>query len=55
MKRSRRTLLALALVAVGLAAALTAVVVVPPRGPRSMRQFDAPRMADLELRMWQAY
>ena len=27
----------------------------PPPGPRSMRRFDAVRMADLELRMWQAY
>ena len=28
---------------------------VPPRGPRSMREFDPPRMANLELRMWKAY
>src|SRR5437870_10658952 len=28
---------------------------VPPPGPRSMRQFDPNRLADLELRMWQAY
>jgi hypothetical protein len=29
--------------------------VVPPSGPRSLKRFDANRMADLELRMWQAY
>jgi hypothetical protein len=27
----------------------------PPRGPRSMRAFDADRLASLETRMWQAY
>lgn len=27
----------------------------PPKGPRSMRQFEPARLADLELRMWQAY
>jgi len=27
----------------------------PPRGPRSLRQFDADRLADLEVGMWQAY
>ena len=36
--------------AFGLAFALT-----PPRGPRSMRQFDADRLASLEVHMWQAY
>jgi hypothetical protein len=36
-------------------AGLIAFVIVPPAGPRSMKHFDAPRMADLELRMWQAY
>jgi hypothetical protein len=36
--------------AFGLAFALT-----PPRGPRSMRQFRPARLADLEVRMWQAY
>jgi hypothetical protein len=34
-------------------AALYAVV--PPRGPRSIRQFEPDRTATLELRMWQAY
>ena len=27
----------------------------PPPGPRTMREFDPHRLADLELRMWQAY
>ena len=27
----------------------------PPRGPRSLRQFQPARLADLEVRMWQAY
>ncbi len=27
----------------------------PPSGPRSLRHFNANRLADLELRMWQAY
>jgi hypothetical protein len=30
-------------------------VLTPPRGPRSLRQFDADRLASLETRMWQAY
>jgi hypothetical protein len=38
------------LAAFGLALALT-----PPRGPRSMRQFEPDRLASLEVRMWQAY
>jgi len=32
-----------------------ALAVTPPRGPRSMRQFDPDRLASLEVRMWQAY
>jgi hypothetical protein len=32
-----------------------ALALTPPRGPRSMRQFDPDRLADLELGMWQAY
>src|SRR5262245_47967347 len=44
--------LAAASVAVALGAyALTA----PPGGSRSLREFDPDRVADLELRMWQAY
>ncbi len=51
MRRVRgASLAALLLLAFLLAFALT-----PPRGPRSIRQFNPPRLADLELRMWQAY
>ena len=35
--------------------AVCAYALVPPSGPRSMREFDPDRMASLELRMWQAY
>ena len=38
-----------------LVAFLLALAFTPPRGPRSMRQFNPTRLADLELRMWQAY
>jgi hypothetical protein len=38
-----------------LAAFAIAFALTPPRGPRSMRQFNAVRLADLEVRMWQAY
>lgn len=49
--RARRALVAfLILVAFALAFVLT-----PPRGPRSMREFNPPRLANLEVRMWQAY
>jgi hypothetical protein len=51
MRRSARVA---AVVSVVVAFAL-AFVLTPPRGPRSMRQFDAGRLADLEVRMWQAY
>ena len=34
---------------------LSAFVLTPPRGPRSMRVFQPARLADLEVRMWQAY
>ena len=44
----------LAVVAVLLLAGGYAVTAAPS-GPRSMREFDAGRLADLELRMWQAY
>jgi hypothetical protein len=37
-------------IGVGVAVALT-----PPAGPRSLRRFEPDRMAELELRMWQAY
>jgi len=50
----RRPARVAALVAVVLAFAL-ALAFTPPRGPRSIRQFDPVRLAGLELRMWQAY
>jgi hypothetical protein len=51
VSRFARLAMALAIVAAfGLAFVLT-----PPRGPRSMRQFQPARLADLEVRMWQAY
>ena len=37
------------------AAFLLAFAFTPPRGPRSTRQFNADRLAGLEVRMWQAY
>ncbi|HEY7289886.1 MAG TPA: hypothetical protein VH583_08620 [Vicinamibacterales bacterium] len=42
-------------IALAVAAFVLAFVLTPPRGPRSMRQFDPVRLADLEVRMWQAY
>jgi len=51
MRRTRLLfIVAAAILAFGLALALT-----PPKGPRTMRDFNPPRLADLELRMWQAY
>jgi len=38
-----------------LIAAFTYVAVIPPSGARTLRQFDADRVADLEVSMWQAY
>jgi len=35
--------------------ALAMILVVPPAGARSLRDFDPARTADLELRMWKAY
>ena len=50
MSRLARFATALAIVAAfGLAFVFT-----PPRGPRSMRQFRPARLAELEVRMWQA-
>jgi len=51
MRRPARILV----VAASLAAFGLAFVLTPPRGPRSLRQFDADRLAALEVRMWQAY
>jgi hypothetical protein len=51
MRRSTRILVVLlAVTSFALAFAFT-----PPRGPRSLRQFDPDRLASLETRMWQAY
>lgn len=50
MRRSTRVVVVLlAIASFGLAFALT-----PPRGARSLRVFDAERLASLETRMWQA-
>src|SRR5438552_6225434 len=43
------------IVAAVLVAFLLGLALTPPRGPRSMRTFNPARLADLELRMWQAY
>jgi hypothetical protein len=51
MRRSAR----IGVVVAVLAAFAIAFALTPPRGPRSMRQFNAVRLADLEVRMWQAY
>ena len=50
--RPRRILLAITLL---IGAMLVYGAVASPAGPRTLRQFDPDRMADLELRMWQAY
>jgi len=42
-------------VGAGLLAFALALAFTPPSGPRSMRAFSPPRLADLELRMWKAY
>ncbi len=41
--------------AVIVAAFILAFAFTPPRGPRSMRRFDPDRLADLEVRIWQAH
>jgi hypothetical protein len=51
--RRRSTLLLVALLAT--ASFALAFALTPPRGPRSLRQFDADRLASLETRMWEAY
>jgi hypothetical protein len=50
-----RRLLLLVVVLLSGGAIFYAVAIHTPRGPRSLRVFDPDRMADLELRMWQAY
>jgi hypothetical protein len=47
--------LALALLVIVIGVAIGGYVTVPPGGRRSLAEFDASRLADLELRMWQAY
>lgn len=44
-----------AVVAAVVIAFVAAFALTPPRGPRSLRQFQPARLADLEVRMWQAY
>src|SRR5438445_7834009 len=51
----RRGLLTGATIAAAVVVFAAAFALTPPPGPRSMRQFDPNRLADLELRMWQAY
>jgi hypothetical protein len=51
VRRSRALLVGLAIAA----AFVAAFALTPPRGPRSMRVFQPARLADLEVRMWQAY
>lgn len=48
----KRTVVATIVVMAGV---IAYVLVAPPSGPRTMREFNPERMADLELRMWQAY
>lgn len=42
-------------IAAGLVLGAAIVATRPPSGDRSLRSFEATRLADLELRMWQAY
>ena len=51
LKPSRYAIIALSVIA----AFVLTFTLTPPRGPRSLRQFDADRLASLETRMWQAY
>jgi hypothetical protein len=44
-----------AIAAASVLAFAAALALTPPRGPRAMRGFEPLRLADLELRMWQAY
>jgi hypothetical protein len=52
MKRRTRNVW---LLAVAILFAVIVVVIARPSGPRTMRRFEPNRLADLELRMWQAY
>jgi hypothetical protein len=52
---TRRRLGRIAIATAVLLAFAIAFAVTPPRGPRSIRVFNPDRLADLEVRMWQAY
>jgi hypothetical protein len=52
---SLRTVHKIAIAGAVVLAFAIAFAVTPPRGPRSMRVFNPDRLADLEVRMWQAY
>src|SRR5437870_3952086 len=52
MRKSQRTIISVALLTGVIIAYL---VTASPQGSRSIRQFDPDRMANLEVRMWQAY
>jgi hypothetical protein len=51
----KRALVSAAVVLLLALVALTTYALVPPAGSRSIREFDPPRLANLEVRMWQAY
>jgi hypothetical protein len=51
MRGPTRALVAIAVIV----AFVAAFALTPPRGPRTMRQFNPVRLADLEVSMWQAY
>src|SRR5438094_2889769 len=55
MPRTRTLWTTTATIVLALIAFVGAWALTPPRGPRSLRQFDAERLADLEVGMWQAY
>jgi hypothetical protein len=51
MRRGSRLLIVFAIAFAGIAA----FVLTPPRGPRSLRQFEPARLATLEVGMWKAH
>src|SRR5437762_8009892 len=55
MPRTRTLWTTIATIVFALVAFAGAWALMPPRGPRSLRRFDAERLADLEFGMWQAY
>jgi hypothetical protein len=52
---TRPRIKAVLIVVVVVAAIGSYLATATPSGPRSIREFDSTRLADLELRMWQAY